>query len=97
MRDWKFGDGSYGGDMHLLNGQVEYTKAQSLLARFLGQRDLLTQPLTRMQLSWTLDDRDITVKGIDIRVGDAVGFKGDMQSDDETGLSGIMWVGTKPE
>ncbi len=97
VRKWKFGDGSYGGDMHLLNGEVDYTSAQSLLARFLGERGLLKMPLTRLQLGWTLSDRDITVKGLDVRAGDDFGVKGDVVSDDQTGLSGMVWIGAKPQ
>ncbi len=96
VKKWKFKDGSYGGEMKLLNGEVQYTGVQSMVARFLGRRDLLKLPLTRMGLTWTLDDRDVTVKGIDIRLGDDVGVKGDLASDDATGLSGQLWVGTRP-
>jgi hypothetical protein len=96
VKKWKFKDGSYGGEMKLLNGEVRYTGVQSMVARFLDKRELLTLPLTRMQLAWTLDDRDVTVKNIDIRLGDDVGVKGDLASDDATGLSGQLWVGTKP-
>ena len=97
VQHWKFGDGSYGGNIHLLNGELQYTKTQSLLARFLSARELLKIPLTRVQLNWKMDDRDLGVKDIDIRAADAIGVKGDIDSDDLKGLSGLVWVGTKPE
>jgi hypothetical protein len=97
VRKWKFVDGSYGGDMRLLNGELQYTSPQSMIARFLNNRDLLKMPVTRMQLAWTLDDRYITVRGIDVRLGNDVGVEGELTSDDEKGLSGVVWVGTKPE
>jgi len=97
VQHWQFGDGSYGGNVRLLKGELQYTQPQSMMARFLNQRDLLQIPLTRAQLAWTLDDRDISVKGIDIRGGDAFGVRGDLASDDTTGLSGTVWIGAKPE
>ncbi len=97
VQHWQFGDGSYGGNVRLLNGELQYTKTQSLLARFLNQRDLLKIPLTRAQLTWTMSDRDLSVKGIDVRAGDAFGVEGDLDADDMKGLSGIVWIGTKPE
>ena len=97
VQHWQFSDGSYGGDVRLLNGELQYTPTQSMIARFLNERELLKIPLTRVQLAWTLDDRDISVKGIDLRGGDAIGVKGDLRSNDATGLSGLVWIGTKPE
>jgi hypothetical protein len=97
VRKWKFGDGSYGGDMRLMNGEVQYTPAQSLLARFLNRRELLKVPLTRLQLSWALGDRDLSVQGIDIRAGDDFGMQGDLKESDAEGLTGGLWIGTKPD
>ena len=97
VRQWKFIDGSFGGNVHLLNGELQYTTTQSTLARFLKDRALLQMPLTRMQLEWTMNDRDLSVKDIDIRAANAFGVKGDIDSDDLKGLSGLVWIGTKPE
>ena len=97
VRKWKFGDGSYGGDIHLLNGELHYTKAQSVLARFLNQRPLLDMPLTRTQLSWRFDQRQVNVNGIDIRGADDIGVKGDVAINQAQELSGVLWVGAKPE
>lgn len=97
VQQWKFGNGSYGGSMSLIDGNVEYTSPQSLLARFLDQRRLLQEPLTRMQVTWSLDNRDVSVRDIDIRLGDDMGVKGDLDSDDEKGLSGHLWLGMKPQ
>ena len=97
VRKWKFGDGSYGGDIHLLNGELRYTSFQSVLARFLDVRTLLKMPLTRTQLSWTWDQGDLSVRGIDIRGGDDIGIKGDFSIRNSSDLSGLLWVGAKPE
>ncbi len=63
VRKWKLGDGSYGGDIHLLNGEIHYTSFQSTLARFLNQRSLLEMPLTRTQLTWTWGNGNLSVQG----------------------------------
>jgi hypothetical protein len=97
VRKWKFSDGSYGGDIRLLNGELRYTSFQSVLARFLDQRPLLELPLARTQLSWTWDKGDLNVKRIDIRAGNDIGVKGDFAIDDSKDLSGLLWIGTKPE
>ncbi|MCE0521885.1 MAG: hypothetical protein LV480_03135 [Methylacidiphilales bacterium] len=97
VRKWQFGDGSYGGDVRLLNGELTYTSIQSVLARFLNERALLDMPLTRTQLSWTWDHGNLAAKGIDIRAADDFGVKGDLAVSDSKQLSGVLWVGTKPE
>jgi hypothetical protein len=97
VQKWKFGNGSYGGNMSLIDGTVNYTAPQTLLGRFLNQRGILEEPLKRMQLTWGLNDRDATVQDLDIRLGDDIGVKGDLDSDDEKGLSGKIWIGMKPE
>ena len=97
VEKWKFGNGSYGGNMSLVDGVVTYTSPQTMLGRFLNQRGLLEEPLKKMQLTWALDERDVTVRDIDIRLGDDIGVKGDLASDDEKGLSGKIWIGMKPE
>jgi hypothetical protein len=97
VRKWKFGDGSFGGDLRLLNGELRYTSFQSVLARFLDQRALLEMPLTRLQLSWRFDRREVNVNGIDIRGADDIGVKGDLAINQAQELSGLLWIGTKPE
>ena len=97
VRKWKFGEGSYGGDIHLLDGELQYTSVQSLMARFLNQRSLLTLPLTQLQLSWIWNNGNLNVSGIDIRAGDDVGIKGAVDIDNSKKLSGLVWIGTKPE
>lgn len=96
VRKWKFGDGSYGGDIHLLNGTLHYTSVQSMLARFLNERSLLELPLKRTQLSWRWNNGDMSVKGIDIRGGNDLGVKGDLAVNSDK-LSGQLWIGAKPE
>ena len=97
VRKWKFKDGSYGGDVNLLNGELHYTSVQSTLARFLNQRALLEMPLTRTQMSWTWDSGNLSVQGIDIRAGDDIGIKGNFAVDDAQELSGQLWIGAKPD
>lgn len=97
VRKWKFGDGSYGGDVHLLNGELSYTSIQSVLARFLNARPLLKMPLTRTQLTWTWDKRTLNVNGIAIRGANDIGVKGDFAIGGDGELFGLLWVGTKPE
>lgn len=97
VRKWKFGDGSFGGDIRLLNGELHYTSFQSVLARFLNQQTLLKMPLTRTQLSWKWNKGDLNVNGIDIRGGDDIGVKGDLALNDSSELSGLLWIGAKPE
>ena len=97
VRKWKFNNGSYGGDIHLLNGELHYTSFQSSVARFLNQRALLEMPLTRTQFSRTWDKGALSVEDIDIRAGDDIGVKGDFAMDDAQELSGQLWVGAKPE
>jgi len=97
VRQWKFGEGSYGGDIHLLNGQLAYTSFQSALARFLNERTLLDMPLNRTQLSWTWNQGAMGVKQIDIRAGNALGVKGGFAIDSSSELSGQLWIGAKPE
>ena len=97
VRKWKFGDGSYGGDIRLINGQLTYTSVQSALARFFKQRPLLELPLTRTNLSWTYNDGAMTAKDIDIRGANDLAIKGNMAVDKDLSLSGTLWVGAKPE
>jgi hypothetical protein len=97
MRKWKFGDGAYGGDVRLIDGELQYTSVQSMLARFLNQRSLLIVPLTQMQFSWKFDQANVNVSGIDMRAGNDLGVQGDFAIDGDKRLSGLLWVGTKPE
>jgi hypothetical protein len=97
VQKWQFGDGSYGGNLHLLKGELSYTSAQSMVARFLKQRPLLELPLTRTQLTWAYDAGALSVKDIDIRAADDIGVKGAFTVADSNQLSGCVWIGTKPE
>ncbi len=97
VKKWKFGDGSYGGNLHLIDGQLSYTSPQSLLARFLNQRPLLVLPLTRTDLSWTWDQGAMTAKDIDIRGGNDLGVRGNIAISESMSLSGVVWIGAKPE
>jgi|GEM_PF-2678172 len=97
VKKWQFGDGTYGGSLHLLDGRLSYTSPQSLLARFLGQRPLLVLPLSRTDLSWTWDQGAMTAKDIDIRGGNDLGVKGNIAIGDSSALSGVLWIGAKPQ
>jgi hypothetical protein len=97
VQNWQFGDGSYGGNMHLLRGALHYTSFQSTMARFLNEPTLLVMPLQRTQLSWKMAGGNMDVNGIDIRAGDAIGIKGNFAVRNSTDLSGKLLVGIKPE
>ena len=81
----------------MIKGELSYTPAQSVVARFLGQHPLLVLPLTRTQLAWTWDQGAINVKQIDIRGGNDLGVKGDLAINSKSDLSGQLWIGAKPE
>ncbi len=57
VREWKMENGSYGGKLTLLNGELAYTPFLRLLARFVGDRDLLTMPLTQAGTWLDLEQR----------------------------------------
>jgi len=54
-------------------------------------------PLTRTQLTWKIDQQQMNVNDIDIRGADALGVKGDLAIDPAQKLSGLLWIGFKPD
>lgn len=95
VRQWKMENGQYGGSLKLLNGQLSYTPFQRMLARFVGDRELLIMPLTRAELAWTWDGGKLDVHDLNLRAGDRLGVKGGLAVNDQK-LSGRLWIGTKP-
>jgi hypothetical protein len=93
---WKMGEGVYGGNVTLLHGELRFTSAQSMLARFTNNRGLLDIPLTRARFSWVLDHENLTVTDIDLRGRDDVGVQGTLHMNSKKELSGYLWIGTKP-
>jgi hypothetical protein len=96
VHQWKLGEGMYGGDVTLLHGELRYTWAQSMLARFTNDRRLLEIPLTRARFSWLWDHGNLTVSNIDLRGRDDIGVEGTLRMNAKKELSGFLWVGTKP-
>ena len=76
VQQWKLKDGSYGGDVQMVDGQLHYTSVQSMFARLVKDPRLLKIPLTRALFSWTWNADGLAVNGIDIRGGDAFGVLG---------------------
>jgi hypothetical protein len=95
VQQWKLRDGSYGGDVQLVDGELRYTSVQSLLARFVNDRRLLEIPLTRARFSWSWKDGVINVRGIDLRGGDEIGVRGNLTVTRDRNISGTLWVGTR--
>ncbi len=96
-RKWQLKDGSYGGDMQLVRGELRYSSLQSMLARFVNDKRLLEIPLTRASFSWTWNAGAMTMTNIDLRGGDEVGAQGDLALSKSGQLSGQLWVGTRPK
>jgi hypothetical protein len=95
---WKMADGSYAGNIHLVDGRLSYTPFQSLLARFLSDRSLLDLPLTRASFNWTWSGQRLTVSDLDLATaGYRFGVRGDFAVAPDRSLSGTLWVGTRPE
>ena len=96
VRQWKYKDGSYAGDVRLVHGRLRYTSVQSLLARFVKDPRLLEIPLTRALFSYRWNDGGLAVTGIDLRGADDIGVQGNLAVTKAGALSGTLWVGTKP-
>ena len=78
VRQWKYKDGAYAGDVQLVRGELRYTPVQSMLARFVNDRGLLEIPLTRALLSYGWKDGAVAVNGIDLRGADNIGARGNL-------------------
>jgi hypothetical protein len=89
-------NGSYGGQLRLLHGQLDYTPFQSLLARFVGDRSLLNLPLTRASFSWNWAGGNLGVHDVDLRSDDRFAVAGDFAVGADKNLSGTLWLGTRP-
>jgi len=96
VRQWKYKDGSYAGDVKLVHGELRYTSVQSMLARFVKDRRLLEIPLTRASFSYSWKEGAVAVNGIDLRGADDIGVQGNLTANRAGELSGTLWVGTKP-
>ncbi len=94
-RKWKLKDGSYGGDLQLVNGVLEHTSVQAIFARWVKDKALLKIPLTRAALSYVWSAGSLTVSDIDLRGGDAFEVKGNLALSPEGGLSGDLTVGLR--
>ena len=95
---WKLADGSYAGQIRLVDGHLSYTPFQSLLARFLHDRSLLELPLTRASFAWTWSGKRLTVSQLDLATaGNRFGVRGDFVVERDRQLSGTLWIGTRPE
>ena len=94
---WKLADGAYGGQIALTQGELLYTPVQSLMARFFNDRTLLDLPLTQAQFAWSWNQGALSVDKISIRGRDLIGVKGDFALGADKQLSGVLWIGAKPE
>ena len=97
VRQWQFKDGSYGGDIQMVNGQLAYTSVQSMVARFVNDKRLLDIPLTRASFSWTFNAGALAVTNIDLRAGDAFGVQGNLGMSADGQVSGVLSVGIRPD
>jgi hypothetical protein len=95
VRRWQLKDGSYGGDLQLVRGKLEYTSVQSMFARWTKDRTLLNIPVTRAALSWAWNAGTLTVSGLDLRGGDAFGVQGGLVLRANGALSGQLNVGLR--
>ena len=96
VRQWKMKDGTYGGDVQLVDGELRYTSVQSMLARFVKDKRLLDIPLTRAAFLWKWNAGALTVTNIDLRGGDDIGVQGGFTLSRAGQLSGQLWVGIRP-
>lgn len=94
---WKLGAGRYAGQVRLVDGQINYTPVQSLLARFLGDRGLLQLALDRASFAWTSSGRRVAVNHLNLRSGDRFAVGGDFVVQPDRTLSGTLWIGLRPE
>jgi hypothetical protein len=96
VQHWKLDDGSYAGEITLLDGELSYTSVQSLLARFVNERRLLVVPLTRAHFRWSWNRGNLTVSDIDLRGRDDLAVQGFLRVKPDRTLSGSLWIGTQP-
>jgi hypothetical protein len=96
VKQWKLKDGSYAGAIDLLRGQLRYTSVQTMLARFVNDRQLLEIPLTRAHFSYDWTDGVLAVTGIDLRGADRIGIRGDLAINRSGNIAGELLVGTRP-
>lgn len=96
VQRWKLKDGSYAGNVELVNGELTYTSVQSLFARFVKDPRLLRIPLTRAAFSWNWNDGGFAISGVDLRGGDDIGVQGKIAANRGGELSGTLWIGIKP-
>jgi hypothetical protein len=96
VAQWQYKDGSYAGDISLLQGQLTYTSVQSMMARWVDDKRLLDIPLDRAACSYTWNNGALAVTGIDLRGGDSIAIQGNLLMDRDEKLSGVLWVGVKP-
>jgi hypothetical protein len=97
VHQFKLKDGSYTGDVQLVNGQLSYTSVQSMLARFVDDKRLLEIPLNRASFTFDWINGALNVDNIDLRGGDDIGVEGDLTMARGGALSGTLWVGTRAE
>ncbi len=95
VRRWKLKDGSYGGNLELVHGKLEYTSIQSTLARWTKDRSLLDLPITRAKLAWTWNSGALTVSNLDLRGGDAFGVTGGLTLSQGGALAGDLQLGLR--
>ncbi len=93
---WKLADGTYGGNIELVNGQIRHTPVQYMLARFVNNRKLLQIPLTKASCSWSWSGQNLSVKDLEIRGGNDIGVEGNIDVIDRQ-LSGTLMVGARKE
>jgi hypothetical protein len=96
VQQWQYKDGSYAGAIELTRGQLSYTPVQSMFARFVKDKRLLEIPLTRARCVYSWVDGTLAITGIDLRGADDIGITGDLTMDKSGGISGTLWIGTKP-
>jgi hypothetical protein len=96
VQQWKLKDGSYAGDIQMVDGQLHYTSVQSMFARFVNDPKLLKIPLRRALFSWTWNSDGLAVNGIDIRGGDDFGVQGSLAMNKAGELCGTLQVGLRP-
>ena len=94
-RKWKLKDGSFGGDLQLVNGVLDHTSVQTMFARWVKDKTMLQIPLTRAALSYVWNAGSLSVSGIDLRGADAFGVQGALALSPDGALSGELSVGLR--
>ncbi len=97
VHQFKLKDGTYTGDVQLVNGELSYTSVQSMLARFVGDKRLLDIPLNRASFTFYWDNGALSVDQIDLRGADDIGVEGSLAMTRGGALSGTLWVGTRAD